>query len=323
MRARNGADFERLWNGDTSGYPSRTPKPTLRSARTWRSGPGTTPPESTRCSAPAVSTAQVGAGRLPRIDHREEPLRGGLQPSARNVVPTSRNRLGASESVESVDSARGDVGAYGLTDSALEESVGSESVPPVGSEGAGTDSDPESVRPFALPLRDFIARPREHREPILADIDGRAVIGHRSLILCGGLGGSGKTTLFVDLALHLAAGVDYPPFTVPAPDLGPADRERGAGGSVRGQARGSARDVRARAPRSAGRVRVRLGRLQPGRGRAPGAARARDRRERLRPRVRRPARFARHRRGGFAAGHPRLPGADESHRAKQVRAPGG
>ena len=66
-------------------------------------------------------------------------------------------------------------------------------------------------------MHDFIARPREHREPILADVDGRAVIGHRSLVLCGGLGGSGKTTFFVDLALHLAAGIDYPPFTVPAP----------------------------------------------------------------------------------------------------------
>jgi len=33
----------------------------------------------------------------------------------------------------------------------------------------------------------------------------------------GALGGHGKTTLFVDLALHLAAGVDYPPFTVPRP----------------------------------------------------------------------------------------------------------
>lgn len=43
------------------------------------------------------------------------------------------------------------------------------------------------------------------------------MIGHRSLTLLGGLGGSGKTTFFIDLALHLAAGVDFPPFTVPAP----------------------------------------------------------------------------------------------------------
>jgi hypothetical protein len=87
----------------------------------------------------------------------------------------------------------------------------------VDSEEPATDSTPDSVRPFALPIRDFVSRPREHREPILADADGRPVIGHRSLTLCGGLGGAGKTTFFVDLALHLAAGVDYPPFTVPAP----------------------------------------------------------------------------------------------------------
>jgi hypothetical protein len=127
----------------------------------------------------------------------------------------------ASESVESVTDSQGVSDGNGLTDSALEESVGPESVTPGGSEGARTDSDPESVtdfvRPFALPISEFIALDRPKAEPLLADVDGRAVVGRHSLTLLGALGGHGKTTFFVDLALHLVAGVDYPPFTVPAP----------------------------------------------------------------------------------------------------------
>ncbi len=35
--------------------------------------------------------------------------------------------------------------------------------------------------------------------------------------MLGALGGHGKTTWFIDVGLHLAAGIDYPPFTVPRP----------------------------------------------------------------------------------------------------------
>ena len=132
--------------------------------------------------------------------------------------------LGASESVESVESvgdSLGETGGDGLTDSALKESVGPESVPRPRSHESGTDSDPESVagsdRPFALPISEFVALDRPKAEPLLADVDGRAVVGRHSLTLLGALGGHGKTTWFVDLALHLAAGVDYPPFSVPHP----------------------------------------------------------------------------------------------------------
>lgn len=83
----------------------------------------------------------------------------------------------------------------------------------------GSDSDPESVtvpgRPFALPASEFVALERPRAEALFADVDGRAVVGRHSLTLLGALGGHGKTTWFIDLALHLAAGVDYPPFTVP------------------------------------------------------------------------------------------------------------
>ena len=74
-----------------------------------------------------------------------------------------------------------------------------------------------SARPFSLPISEFVALERPKAEPLLADIDGRAVVGRHSLVLLGALGGHGKTTFSVDLLLHLAAGVDYPPFTVPRP----------------------------------------------------------------------------------------------------------
>ena len=88
-------------------------------------------------------------------------------------------------------------------------------------QNSGTDSDPESVTssgpPFSLPIHDFIALEREQREPLLADANGRAVVGRSSLTLVGALGGHGKTTLSLDIFLHMAAGVDYPPFTIRHP----------------------------------------------------------------------------------------------------------
>jgi AAA domain len=82
---------------------------------------------------------------------------------------------------------------------------------------SAAQSPAEDELPFAMPIREFIVREREYAEPLLADADGRAAIGRNSLTLLGALGGHGKTTFFIDLALHLAAGVDYPPYTVPRP----------------------------------------------------------------------------------------------------------
>jgi hypothetical protein len=137
-------------------------------------------------------------------------------------VPAEQTR--GEKSAESVAQKTGSLAETernGLTDSALKESVGPESVPPRVVLESVTDSDPESVadfgQPFSLSLHEFFALPREHREPLLADSDGRAVVGRDSLTLLGALGGHGKTTLFIDLALHMVAGVDYPPFTVPRP----------------------------------------------------------------------------------------------------------
>jgi hypothetical protein len=78
-------------------------------------------------------------------------------------------------------------------------------------------AEPEDERPFSMPIREFIALERPAVEPLIVDTDGRPVIAQHSLTLLGALGGAGKTTLFVELALHLAAGVDYLNFSIPAP----------------------------------------------------------------------------------------------------------
>jgi hypothetical protein len=75
----------------------------------------------------------------------------------------------------------------------------------------------EAERPFSMTLREFVALDRPAVQPLIVDTDGRPVIAQHSLTLLGALGGAGKTTLFVELALHLAAGVDYLNFSIPEP----------------------------------------------------------------------------------------------------------
>jgi hypothetical protein len=145
--------------------------------------------------------------------------------SARNVrggVEASSELSRASDSVDSVRGSSGGVGRNGVTESAfLKDSVlrTHTSVLDAGTESSsGSDPDSvDSVRPFALPIREFAALKRERREPMLAAADGKAVVGFLSLVLLGSLGGHGKTTWSIDLFLHMAAGVDYPPFVVPRP----------------------------------------------------------------------------------------------------------
>jgi hypothetical protein len=67
----------------------------------------------------------------------------------------------------------------------------------------GADAEPAS-----LSLDDFIAAKGETREPHLGG-ERDAVLVEGGLTLIGGKGGAGKTTLVIDLGLHLAAGIDW------------------------------------------------------------------------------------------------------------------
>jgi hypothetical protein len=75
----------------------------------------------------------------------------------------------------------------------------------------------EPERPFSLALAEFVALERPQVQPLILDADGRTIIARNSLTLLGALGGHGKTTFFVELALHGAAGRDYLCFRIPEP----------------------------------------------------------------------------------------------------------
>jgi putative DNA primase/helicase len=216
MRAKNGAKFERLWSGDTTGYPSRSEADlALCSLLAFWTGR-----DRGRIDSMFRSSGLYREAKWGRDDYRERTIETAIAATQEIYQERTRGQKSVESVAQKTDSLT-ETERNGLTDSALKESVGPESVPSRGSQSDATDSEPESVavpeRPFALSIREFIVLEREQREPLLADVDGRAVVGRNSLTLCGALGGHGKTTWFVDVALHMAAGIDYPPFTVPRP----------------------------------------------------------------------------------------------------------
>ena len=72
------------------------------------------------------------------------------------------------------------------------------------------------AEPFALSLDDYIAQEDESPQPLLGD-ERNAFIPQGGLVILGGGPGIGKTTLILDLSLHLASGLDYLGATVSRP----------------------------------------------------------------------------------------------------------
>lgn len=64
--------------------------------------------------------------------------------------------------------------------------------------------------PVFLSVYDFISREIENPEPLLGT-EERQVLARGCLAILAGRPGTGKTTLIVDMACHLAAGLDWPP----------------------------------------------------------------------------------------------------------------
>jgi hypothetical protein len=220
-RARNGAAFEALFAGDWQGrYPSQS-EADLALCALLAFWTGRDPERIDRM----FRASGLYREKWERDDYRQRTIDEAIAGCSdvyspgisRNVGGTPERCAGELSAPNAPALAGGSAEGAALLRSPYRNAAPDAAAAPRDEAALNPDSAPSAAQPFALPIREFVARPREHREPILADVDGRAVIGHRSLTLCGGLGGVGKTTLFVDLALHLAAGVDYPPFKVPAP----------------------------------------------------------------------------------------------------------
>jgi putative DNA primase/helicase len=160
-----------------------------------------------------------------RQDYREWTITKAIERTSEGYQPRHSERSRGSDAVDAVGASKGVVGSSGVAESVLKDSATPEAPPlPVDeaetshfSDSDAVDSVVESERPFALPIREFVALERGHHEPMLADAEGRAVVGFLSLVLLGALGGHGKTTWAIDLFLHMAAGVDFPPFAIPRP----------------------------------------------------------------------------------------------------------
>ncbi len=214
MSARNGDKFRRLWNGDTSGHGGDDSAADLALCSCLAFWTGNDPDRIDRL----FRSSGLYRDKWDRDGYREgtiqEALGGPVYGGYRSVASgLSRG----SDAPDSVGAFRGGAAVGESVSQPYRTHLLPTHHPSAVDESLGTESGPDSPRVFALPIREFIARRREHREPLLADAEGRAVVGARSLTLVGALGGQGKTTKAVDMFLHMAAGVDYPPWTVPRP----------------------------------------------------------------------------------------------------------
>jgi hypothetical protein len=60
-----------------------------------------------------------------------------------------------------------------------------------------------------LTVEEFVARVEPQAEPLAIDADGGTVLPATGLAMVYGTGGAGKTTLWLDAAMHLTAGIDW------------------------------------------------------------------------------------------------------------------
>ena len=220
FRSRSGAKIARLWRGDTSGYPSRSEADLALATHLafW------TGRDAARIDR-LFRLSRLYREKWGRQDYREATIEKAIAGTAEVFQPTVQVQRQAPNAVdgerEKEPPPGGTERAYGVRRSAYRNSDTPTPYPRRVEEYPGTaltpDAEAEPERPFALAIREFVKVEREHREPLLASSDGRAVVGRHSLILLGALGGHGKTTLFIDLSLHLAAGVGFPPWSVPRP----------------------------------------------------------------------------------------------------------
>jgi hypothetical protein len=205
--AANGAKVERLYRGDPAGYGSRSEADlALCSALAFWTGPD--PGQLDRL----LRGSGLMRDKWERLDYREGTLTKALQRS--DFFAWEKVTRG-SESPESAPKPRG---LAGVADSGVTLPMGVTRVShdtPKSAVGDSADSEsPES--PFAQTLVDFIAERSESPMALIGD-EHEVLLPAAGLMLLVAKGGKGKTTLVVELALHLASGVDWLGFTVSRP----------------------------------------------------------------------------------------------------------
>jgi hypothetical protein len=207
--AKNGADVERLYRGDVASYGSRSEADlALCSMLSFWTGPD--PEQLDRL----FRGSRLLRDKWERADYRGATIAKALDGSEFFDWGPTRG----SESVESVPDFRG---RNGTTDSptppvrGVGGRVGTPGEPVVGEPDPQVGRVGESV-PFALPRGEFIAARSEAPVALIGD-EAEAVLPTAGLMILFAKGGKGKTTFTVELAFHLASGVDWLGFTVARP----------------------------------------------------------------------------------------------------------
>jgi hypothetical protein len=78
------------------------------------------------------------------------------------------------------------------------------------------DPEPEFTRPISMSAEEFVALERPETNPLIGE-PRRALMARYGLGFMVGRGGHGKTSLALDLVLHIASGIEWLGFEVPQP----------------------------------------------------------------------------------------------------------
>ena len=203
--SRNGPAFERLWRGDTTGYASHSEADLALCGLLafWAGGDPATIDRLFRSSG-------LYRDKWERDDYREKTiakaLEGRTEAYQRGVRPASDARRTHPASL-----AAG--GAKGAGASRVPYVVGTQGRDAPTATAVVDDPEPQLQADAA---EAFAAVDEDSAKPLLGDDDNAVLVAGGSAAYYGD-GGAGKTTLGLDRACHLAAGVDWLGLPVPNP----------------------------------------------------------------------------------------------------------
>jgi hypothetical protein len=205
--ATNGAKVERLYRGEADGYGSASEADlALCSLLAFWTGPDD-PDRIDRL----FRSSGLMRPKWERSDYREKTISAALEGRTEFFSELRRPPV-AVDAVTEFD-RRKDVTAT-LRPPIRGSSV--VAVAPVGVETATEGAVAVDAVPFALDLGEFIATKSESPPALIGD-ESEIILPTAGLMLLFAKGGRGKTTMTIDLALHLASGVDWLGFEVSRP----------------------------------------------------------------------------------------------------------